>query len=169
MWAPPGLPPGYRNLEWNSVPSFHPDYNSSLSRDISRSMRGPLSSDSEDCLLEEPAAQGSSSYSRVWTPTRRSTWGLTTTRSHHKRWRILSNFSMDLFSAELSFFRWSSNWDYEVTFSSVNISLFFIKQNHPSLYFTWFSLGSASTKIKYLPQTFPFFWVTVLIRGRYKV
>ena len=133
-------------------------YNSSLGRDISRSMRGPLSSDSEDCLLAVPGVPGSSSSSPVSTLTRRSTCGLTTTRFHHKRWRILSNFFIgfifcwaQFFSMVIklrlwSYFQFSKHFFIFHKIKSSVIILHHLVQPQFSFH-----------KIKYLPETFPFF------------
>ena len=147
-------------------------YNSSLGRDISRSMRGPLSSDSEDCLLAVPGVPGSSSSSPVSTLTRRSTCGLTTTRFHHKRWRILSNFFIGFIFCWAQFFSMVIKlrlWSY---FQFSKHFFIFYKRKASIIHFimeSWWNWTRFHTKTNiFCLKLFPF-WVTFLIKGRYKV
>ena len=136
---------------------------------LSRSTREPSSSDWVGCWQEEPGARGSSSSSRVWTPTRRSTWGPTTTRFLHKRWRILSNFFIGFIFCWSQFFSMVIKlrlWSY-FQFSKHFFIFHKIKSSIIILHLVQPRFSSHKNKIFAL--NFSLFWVTVLIKGRYKV
>ena len=150
-------------------PSFSAHYKSPMVCDISRSTRGPSSSGWVGCWWEERGARGCSSSSPVWTRTRRWTWGLIIMRSHHRRWEIFltiligfifcwaQGFSMVIKLRLWSYFQFSKHF---FIFHKIKSSIIILHLVQPRF---------SSHKNKIFALNFSLFWVTVLIKGRYKV